>query len=154
MRIASTVLVGAVAIACLLVAGGCSGQQIGPEVRRAWIAKTLAHLRTFKPSADTWRAERSIDKETGCVTYTLSRDGLVPIGRDGWIYIAAHSMHQEDGIGDAILAVDHTGQLYANDGHVCQQMRFPTKSRKGFRTVEELLQVKDQPNWAWRKLKK
>ena len=92
-----------------------------PEIRRATIEKVAARLRTFVPAEDTPRAELTLDEDSDyrAASYVIRGEGLVETSDGGWVYISTLSSHKDPQSGNLILAIDGSGRLFENDGHVC-----------------------------------
>jgi hypothetical protein len=118
--------------------------------RAGWISATVARLKEFKPAEGTKIVEiRKL--RIGRVLYTIEGEGLVRFGTAQWLYIISHSSHQEDGVGDAILAIDQDGNLYANDSHVCGDIIVYAMSGEAFGTVREFLDTEVTGGEKWKK---
>jgi hypothetical protein len=109
-------------------------------------------------------------------------EGVIPLANGNWVYAVCHSWHANDfsgknrplqatltwrirrlrqwlmgdwyqqPVGDAIIAIDQSGRLYTNDGHVCGDLQLV--SDKPVATVEDFLLTRTQPKEAaWEPMK-
>lgn len=103
--------------------------------REAAIAKAIDSIRKFKPTEDTPRALKDEftlkEMNKKVIQYGVmsnSGTGLIEFDNNEWIYIATHSWHLDDKIGDVSVAIDNKGNIYLNEGHVCGGINFvPSK---------------------------
>ena len=52
----------------------------------------------------------------------------------------AHSAHDNERVGDIVLAIDHNGKLYENEGHVCGSVDIRHKETKAFTRMDDFLE--------------
>jgi len=124
-----------------------------PMNRAQWKSETIQQLQNFQPAESTTLAEIHISKTSKTLRYELEQAGLIRLGTNGWVYIKMHSADNEQNpeIGDISLAIDHTGSLYQNDGHVCGGITLKSSTGNTFKSIDELLEVRIM-NQSWRKI--
>lgn len=103
-----------------------SGSEIGDKVDSAmqqqWMKQTVKQLKRIEPAQCVRHIEpQVIDLEDAfMVSYRLTnQEGCITFPNGDWIYMVAHSSHDDKAIGDLTLAIDNRGRLFSNEGHVC-----------------------------------
>ena len=117
---------------------GCATRHIDPtarEVQDAWVAATVQKLQSFRPSPETRRVELGYSDAYGIPGNEGS--ALIEFGANGWVYVLTHSSHNDERIGDISIAIDNTGALWENLGHVCGGIRFGGRDGGGAKSPEE-----------------
>ncbi|MCP4075341.1 MAG: hypothetical protein GY744_04065 [Gammaproteobacteria bacterium] len=118
------------------------------EERSAWLEETKHRLERFQISDETQEA-RIKTYESGLVLYWIDDEALIRFEGEEWLYIVTHSGHLFDGVGNAILAVDNTGNLYSNPTHVCDGISIDTRKGKEFHQLSDFLKKKvDDGSWV------
>ena len=113
--------------------------------RHIWVFTTLAKLRRFDPnSQDSSVSFLTGEKhDDGRYFFSVNGEQTIRVGSNGWVHIITHSLHDEHAgiivIGDQIYAIDHTGSIYQNKGHVCGEIGMLSRSATGFRSIDEFL---------------
>ena len=122
-----------------------------PGAREAWLDSAVAKLKAFAPSTSAKAAKRRVHLRSGRVRYVVEDEGVFRLKDGQWLYVLAHSEHHGDGVGNAILAVDHDGSMYVNDAHVCHSVEVRPVEGSDFSTVHEVLESRVD-GAAWRRL--
>jgi len=120
------------------------------EERKDWWAETKQRLQHMKVSDET-EAARVKYYQSGLVIYWFDEEALLRFENEEWIYIVTHSGHLSDGVGSAILAVDNSGNLYANQAHVCDGISISTQKGQELRYLSDFLKKPVDDN-SWEKL--
>ncbi len=111
--------------------------------KKRWTKKTLAYLKTIVPTPATRPVEIQIRGEAKVLRYHINDEGLIRFGTNGWVYIKIHTEAQDDKdkgkIGEIMLAIDHAGNLYQNDGEAESDVLILPKTGKEFQGVQEFL---------------
>lgn len=113
-------------IACLALLAGCSDELLVTG-REQWARETIPLLTEFKPSDAT--APLEVEQQGRHCVRIYGYKGWIKLQGSQWVYFASCSSHDLS-IADLILAVDHEGELYACNGHVCPDLIL-TWPRKG-----------------------
>jgi hypothetical protein len=90
--------------------------------RQEWIRQTGRNLRRITTEQCTQQVEPRVValEDVYMVSYRLTnQEGCITFPNGDWIYMIAHSSHDDNGIGDITLAIDNRGRLFSNEGHVC-----------------------------------
>ena len=125
-----------------------SSLALGLTERDMWITDTMRRLESFQPGPSTADARRRVHVVSGRVRYVVDEEGLFRFGDDSWLYDVTHSSHARDDIGNVILAVDHTGQLYRNEAHVCRNVELRPPRGSDFESIDGVLSTKvDGLSW-------
>ncbi len=118
-----------------------------------WTAQAIAYLKEFKPSLLTHRARFKV-YDDGEGWYEFPGAGLAEFSDGSWVYVIAHSHHDQDGapVMNAVLAVDDTGQIFRSDAHPCGGFAVSSPWGNRFASVNEFLSA--EPNLGhsgWKK---
>lgn len=117
--------------------------------RRDWLKTTKQKLRQFQPAAETPRA--IIKPYTFDLFYWIEHEGLIEFENDEWLYIVTHSSHAKDNVGNVILAIDHAGNLYENQAHVCGKISVYAADGKAFERVSDFIDARVNHDYEWSK---
>ena len=96
-------------------------KSVVPEKQKKWIAENIVLLKKIKPdkSLDTAQIyQLDFVDSVGLAVY-VSDKALVKTTGKGWIYVIAHSEHDDKAVGDIALAIDNKKKIYKNVSHVC-----------------------------------
>jgi len=115
---------------------------ISEELRQKWIEDAVAFLQQvnhqeFVNEIEFYESNRGENAALACRVYET---GILRLGDQGWICFVTHSLHQNQQVGDIVLAVDQDRNIYEIDSHVCggtaffmgQDMTTPTNSAQFF----------------------
>ncbi len=73
--------------------------------------------------------------------YSLYEEGSIAFDDGGWAYTVSHSFHWDDSartsIGDATLAIDHEGNFWTTDSHVCPALEIMPLKGGSFATAQD-----------------
>lgn len=125
-------------------------ETVVPELRAAWKAKTVKKLRAFQPSNQAPRAD--IKTRHRGLFYWINQEALIEFEQGEWLYVITHSSHIDESVGNAILAIDHAGNLYENDAHVCGRISTYVRNGEAFKAVSEFIGAKIDFDYSWKKL--
>lgn len=122
--------------------------------KQKWKEETISYLKAISPTNTTRMAEIQIRGAAQVLRYYIENEGLIKFGTNGWVYLKMHSScypTAKGSVGDIVLAIDQDGNLYQNDGHVCDGILLVSVTGKEFQSIQEFLNtqvVKEK----WRKL--
>jgi hypothetical protein len=95
---------------------------INPELRQRWMEKTVEKLQEIDAGTCLQSLERRVVDldDFFMVAYRLNGpEGCIEFPNGDWVYMVAHSLHDNPAIGDITIAIDNHQRLYKNEGHVC-----------------------------------
>jgi hypothetical protein len=94
---------------------------INKEARKLWKDSTVVILKNFHP--DKAQEPTSVEvKEfdnSRILSVRVTGNAFIPMDRGKWVYIVSVSSHDSPETGDLSLAIDHRGNIWLNEGHVC-----------------------------------
>ena len=100
-----------------------AGQEIVETQRKRWIKKSVRQLKSdfSAMSCENPIEPRVVDIEGLYLkAYRLNGpEGCIYFPNGDYIYLLAHSSHNDPKIGDVTLAIDRHKQIFINTGHVC-----------------------------------
>lgn len=94
--------------------------EVSEKVQRAWVKKTTKEMRGADLDNVQIIEAHIIDLDQFYqISYRLQGIGKLVFNDGSWIYLVAHSSHDNKQIGDIILAMDSNKKFYQNIGHIC-----------------------------------
>jgi len=142
--------------------GSARGNDLAPETA-TWIAEQAEVMQgiasTNLPAGVQTDAEGNPDFADLPSLYSVSGNvgrAFFQFSTNQWVFIALHSSHLDDGVGDVILAKDESGNFWINDDHVCGGVRFwsPTQQTPVTKSREFLREyVSRTKNRRWKLMK-
>jgi hypothetical protein len=122
-------------------AGKVTGEVVSE--RQTWMAETLVYLKTIVPTPDTRLAEIQVRGAAKVLRYFIEDEGLIRLGTNGWCYVKIHTEEADyldkSRIGEVILAIDHDGTVYQNDGEAESDILLRSRTGKEFQSIQEFL---------------
>jgi len=125
-------------LALLVLLAGCSDELLVTG-REQWVRETVPLLTEFKPNEAT--APLKVEQQGQNCVRIWGHKGWIKLQGSQWVYFASCSSHDLS-IADLVLAVDHQGNLYACNGHVCPDLilTWPRKGPAGgLRSVQDFV---------------
>jgi hypothetical protein len=107
--------------------------------REAWIRRQIPALLQFRPEEDTKPVPVRIYEHRGA--RVQGPEGWIKLKGDEWIYFTSCSSHNQK-VADVVLAVDHAGNLYTSNSHVCSDLHLywpRLTGRRNLETVEDFI---------------
>jgi len=97
---------------------GCFGD-LKTRGRGRWVREQVTRLLAFEPGKETVAVAVAVSPNGNSVALD-AWEGWVPLGSAEWVFYTSCSSH--DWPADLVLAIDHTGRLYACNAHVCPKL--------------------------------
>lgn len=118
------------------------------------IAEIIQGLKSFQPSQNTDFIELKHFNQDNYIktSIRLIDSGTLRLSNGEWIHFVSISSHYNKEVGDATLAIDNTGNIYINDGHVCGGIiHFENYNAKELQTSLQFFQnfVSDTDKKKW-----
>ncbi len=117
----------------------------------------IQSLRSFRPNEQAVvveLTEKEIDQSVK-QSVRIIGEGFLQISNTDWIYFISTSSHTDANAGDMTLAIDQSGNVYQNDGHVCGGIvHFQTFERQKPRNSDQFFQLfkSDTDDIGWNKV--
>ena len=136
MRVGRASLGLLVAIACASCARDAGLLTAGQE---GWIAEKVAFLTRFRPGPEHEPLQVTINGQWAEVH---GHEGWVELDGEEWVYfvsLSCHLMADRYFTPDLVIAIDHAGNLYACNHHVCPHLFLGLRKPGELRTVEDFV---------------